>query len=442
MTPNPNERTSRRDFMKTSTAAAVGTGLLGGMALSPRAYASGSDTIRIGLVGCGGRGSGAVENALAANENARLVAMGDVFGDMLHSHLRGLKYRFQAQPERVDVKPEHMYVGFDAYQKVLGSPIDVVILATPPGFRPIHFEAAVKAGKNIFTEKPLGVDGPGIRRVLAANEHAKAKNLKVGVGLQRHHEPKYIETIDRIKSGAIGDVLATRVYWNDWGVWEPRLAREKAKTEMEYQMRNWYYYTWLSGDHIVEQHIHNLDVGNWIKGDHPVRCWGIGGRQVLTDKRYGEIFDHHCVEYEYRDGTRMYSQCRHQPNTWKSVTEHAVGTKGTSEVDEGLIVSGATKWKHKSQRHELPYQFEHADLFAAIRENRPYNEVENGAHSTLTAIMGRMATYSGKPVAWEAALNSELDLMPERFAWDADPRNVPLADGSYAVAVPGVTKAV
>ena len=441
MTPNSNERTSRRDFMKTSTAAAVGTGLLGGLALSPRAYASGSDMIRIGLVGCGGRGSGAAHQALSTKGNVKLVAMADAFEDQLQSSLRNLERQFGSHPERVAVDPDHQFVGFDAYEKLLASPVDLVILATPPGFRPIHFEAAVKAGKNIFTEKPLGVDGPGIRRVLTANEHAKAKNLKVGVGLQRHHQTAYLEAIDRIKSGAIGDVLAMRVYWNDGGVWEPRRSREQVKSEMEYQMRNWYYYVWLCGDHIVEQHIHNLDVGNWIKDGHPVRCWGIGGRQVLTDKRYGEIFDHHCVEYEYADGTRMFSQCRHQPNTWRSVTEHAVGTKGTANVSRPSIKSGGDEWRYRGPTPN-PYQVEHDDLFAAIRANRSYNEVENGAHSTLTAIMGRMATYSGKEVDWDSALNSQIDLMPERFAWNADPRIVPLADGSYPVAVPGVTKAV
>jgi myo-inositol 2-dehydrogenase / D-chiro-inositol 1-dehydrogenase len=441
MTANLNERTSRRDFMKTSTAAAIGTGLLGGLALSPRAFASGSDKIRIGLVGCGGRGSGAAHQALSTKGNVQLVAMADAFEDQLQSSLRNLKRQFESQPERVAVEPEHQFHGFDAYEKLLASPIDLVILATPPGFRPIHFEAAVKAGKNIFTEKPLGVDGPGVRRVLAANEHAKEKNLKIGVGLQRHHQAEYLETVDRLKSGAIGDILAMRVYWNDGGVWEPRKTHSQVKSEMEYQMRNWYYYTWLCGDHIVEQHIHNLDVANWIKGDHPVRCWGIGGRQVLTDKRYGEIFDHHVVEYEYPDGSRAFSQCRHQPNCWNSVTEHAIGTKGTANVSGYSIKSGSDDWRYRGHRSQ-PYQVEHDDLFAAIRANRPYNEVENGASSTMTAIMGRMATYSGKEVDWDSALNSQIDLMPERFAFDAEPRVMPLPDGSYPIAVPGVTKAV
>src|ERR1700722_9271141 len=230
MTANLTERTSRRDFIKTSTVAAVGTGLFRGRAFSPRVYAAGSDRIRIGLVGGGGRGSGAAHQALSTKGNVQLVAMADAFEDQLQSSLRSLQRHFESQPERVAVEPDHQFTGFDAYEKLLASPVDLVILATPPGFRPIHFEAAVKAGKNIFTEKPLAVDGPGVRRVLAANEHAKAKNLKVGVGLQRHHQAPYIETIDRLKSGAIGDIGAMRIYWNDWGVWEPRKTHAQVKS--------------------------------------------------------------------------------------------------------------------------------------------------------------------------------------------------------------------
>jgi myo-inositol 2-dehydrogenase / D-chiro-inositol 1-dehydrogenase len=447
MSPNSNDCTSRRDFMKTSTAAAVGTGLLGGLALSPRLYAAGDDTIRIGLVGCGGRGIGAVGDTLKANKRMKLVAAADIFEDRLESGLGSLERSFHSHKGHVAVDRDHRFSGFDGYQKVLASDIDLVILATPPGFRPIHFEAAVNAGKNIFTEKPLGVDGPGVRRVLAANEIAKSRNLKIGVGLQRHHQPMYLETLQRLRGGDIGDIVALRVYWNGRTPWDPRKTREQCKCEMEYQIRNWYYYVWLCGDHIVEQHIHNLDVGNWFKGDHPVRCWGMGGRQVRTDKKYGEIFDHHMVEYEYADGTRMFSQCRQQDGTWTSVSEHAIGSKGTADIADGagakIKVGGKESWRYKHEgRPALPYQIEHADLVAAIRENRSYNEVEYGAHSTLTAIMGRMATYSGKEVDWDAALNSKIDLMPERFAWDAQPKVTPLSDGSYPVAIPGVTKAV
>jgi predicted dehydrogenase len=445
MTATTSDRSSRRDFLKASTAA-VGAGLVAQSGLAPRAFAAGSDVIKIGLVGCGGRGAGAVGDNLRANQGTRLVAVGDIFEDRLESGVRAIQAALRSEPDRVAVDRDHQFSGFDAYEKVLASDVDLVVLATPPGFRPIHFEAAVKAGKHVFMEKPVAVDGPGIRRVLAANEIAEAKNLRVGVGLQRHHQPMYLEAIERIHNGAIGDVTALRVYWNGRTPWDPRRTREQTKGEMEYQIRNWYFYTWLSGDHIVEQHIHNLDVGNWIKNDHPVRCWGMGGRQVRTDKKYGEIFDHHAVEYEYGDGSRMFSQCRHQDGTWSNVSEHAIGTKGVADMGDGQgasIKSAGNDWQYKrAGRSPLPYQIEHADLVAALRAGRPYNEAKNGAYSSLTAIIGRMATYSGKQVDWDAALNSQIDLVPERFAWDAEPRVMPLADGSYPIAVPGATKAV
>jgi len=327
-----------------------------------------------------------------------------------------------------------------AYQKVIDSGVDLVILATPPGFRPIHFEYAVKAGKNIFMEKPVAVDAPGVRQVLEANKIAKEKKLKVGVGLQRHHQYEYLETVQRLKDGLIGDIIALRVYWNGGGVWDPPLKRENAKSEMEYQMRNWYYYNWLCGDHIVEQHIHNLDVGNWVKGKYPVRANGMGGRQVRVDKKYGEIFDHHYVEFDFDDGTKMYSQCRHIPNCWNSVSEHAHGTKGTCDISGGRIsVTGGEDWRYRG-KNPNPYQVEHDDLFAAIRQGSEFNEADNGAMSTMTAILGRMATYSGKIIEMEQALASNLSLMPRTFAWDADPPVMPKEDGSYPIAVPGVTK--
>jgi myo-inositol 2-dehydrogenase / D-chiro-inositol 1-dehydrogenase len=285
-------------------------------------------------------------------------------------------------------------------------------------------------------EKPVAVDAPGVRRVLAAAEEAKKKSLKVGVGLQRHHQLGYLETIKRLHDGAIGDIVAARCYWNGGGVWVR--PREAGQTEMEYQMRNWYYFNWLCGDHINEQHIHNLDVINWVKQAYPVRCHGMGGRQVRTGIDHGEIFDHHAVEYEYADGSRMFSQCQHTEGVWSSVSEHVIGTKGTCDVS-GHIIRGATPWKFKSEGARDPYQQEHDDLFDAIRNNKPYNEAEFGAKSTMTAIMGRMATYSGKVIEWDEALNSKIDLMPKAFAWDAQPPTLPDKDGRYAIAIPGKT---
>ncbi len=439
MTSQPNE-SSRREFLKTSTVAAVGTAALANLAMSSRAYAAGDDTIRVGLIGCGGRGSGAAAQALSTQGNVKLVAMADAFRDRLDGSLKNITNGVKDK-SRVDVPEERKFVGFDAYQKVINSDVDLVILATPPGFRPIHFEEAVNAGKHVFMEKPVATGAAGVRQVLATVEKAREKNLKVGVGLQRHHQSKYLETIERIKDGAIGDVLALRVYWNSGGVWEPRASRDDVSTEMEYQMRNWYYYNWLCGDHIVEQHIHNLDVGNWVKGDYPVRCWGMGGREVRDDKRYGDIYDHHAVEYEFADGTRMYSQCRHIRSCWNSVSEHAHGTKGTANISGGSLSMGDEKWRYRGPNAN-PYQVEHDDLFAAIREDKPYNEGEYGAKSTMTAIMGRMATYSGKELSWDEAINSEIDIMPHEYSFQATPPVVPNKNGEYPIPVPGVTRVV
>lgn len=421
---------TRRSFL-SSSGVTIGAVAAGTLAVDRLAFAQASDTLKIALVGCGGRGSGAANQALNV-PGTKLVAMADAFKDRLEGALNNIK---QAQGAKVDVPAERQFVGFDGYKQAIAL-ADVVILATPPGFRPFHFEEAVKQGKHVFMEKPVATDGPGVRRVLAAAAEAKAKNLKVGVGLQRHHQPGYIETLKRIHDGAIGDITSLRVYWNDGGVWVN--PRKPGQTEMEYQMRNWYYFNWLCGDHICEQHIHNLDVGNWIKNAYPVRCHGMGGRQVRTAKEYGEIFDHHAVEYEYADGSRMYSQCRHIRGAWSSVSEHCVGTKGHADVSGHQIrVTGADAWRFRGTKAVDPYQQEHDDLFAAIRSNTEFNEAFNGAKSSLTAIMGRMATYSGKMVDWDAALNSNITLSPDAFTWDAAMKSLPDAEGFYPIAVPG-----
>lgn len=435
---------SRRGFLKTSTAAAVGAGVFANLNIAAGAFAGNDETIRIGLIGCGGRGTGAVNDIFNAETRGpvKLVAMGDAFGDSLEGSLNGIRGAAgDRAKDLVDVADDHKFVGLDAYQKVLATDVDLVVLATPPGFRPIHFEAAVAAGKHVFMEKPVATDAPGVRRVLEACKKAKEKDLKVGVGLQRHHQANYIETIKRIQDGAIGDVLALRVYWNSGGVWDPRKTHEQCKTEMEYQLRNWYYYNWLSGDHICEQHIHNLDVGNWVMNGYPVECHGIGGRQVRTDKKYGEIFDHFAVEYTFANGAKMFSQCLHQNSCWHSVTEHAHGTKGSSDISGGRLTMGSDKWRFEG-RGKNPYVQEHDDMITAIRKGTPYNEGDNGAYSTLTAIMGRMACYGGKLVTWQDALESQLDLLPDSFAWDAKMKSQPDASGAYAIPTPGVTKAI
>jgi myo-inositol 2-dehydrogenase / D-chiro-inositol 1-dehydrogenase len=430
-----NSELTRRSFLKTTSTLAAAA------SLAPGVFAAGDDTLKVALIGCGGRGSGAAGQALSTTGPLKLVAMADAFKDRLDGSYNNLKANYA---DRVDVPEENKFIGFDAYRHAIAL-ADVVILATPPGFRPSHFEEAVHQGKHIFMEKPVAVDGPGVRKVLAAAEEAKKKNLKVAVGLQRHHQKPYLETVKRLHDGAIGDIVAMRAYWNGAGVWvRPRKDLEeklgRVPTEMEYQMYNWYYFVWLCGDHINEQHIHNLDVINWVKQAHPIKAWGMGGREVRKGIDNGEIFDHHYVEFEYPDQSRLSSQCRHIEGCWDSVSEHVQGTKGLCDVS-GYRIEGENKWRFSGDGGKDPYQQEHDDLFAAIRNDTPYAETaEYGAYSTMTAIMGRMATYCGKEVSWEEAINSQLDTFPQVLGWDAKTPTAPDANGRYPVAVPGKTK--
>ena len=445
--PQP-KNTSRRDFIRKSSLLVAGGAMVGGnLSIARAAHSFGSDVIKIGLVGCGGRGTSAAAQALNTMKNAdispngeiKLVAMGDAFVDRMQQSYRGLKSQ---HGNYVDVPKERQFVGFDAYKGVIDSDIDLVILATSPGFRPLHFEAAVKAGKHVFMEKPVATDAPGVRRVLAANEEAKAKNLAVAVGLQRHHEDRYKQCLQRIWDGAIGDIVATRVYWNGDGVWVRN--REANQTELEYQMRNWYYFNWLCGDHICEQHIHNLDVSNWLLKGYPVECNGMGGREVRKGKEHGEIFDHHFCEYTYANGVKMFSQCRHIQGAWPNVSEHVHGTKGSADLSGNIYgADGKEIWSYGKGGGE-GWQVEHYDLFAALRRGEIPNEGEYGAKSTMTAILGRLATYSGKVIKWEDAINSQIALADfDSFKSFEDSAPVqPDANGNYAIAVPGVSKVV
>jgi myo-inositol 2-dehydrogenase/D-chiro-inositol 1-dehydrogenase len=430
-TPTPP---SRRSLLQTSGAAAAALTLSRPALALPPGRARRRETLRVALVGCGGRGTGAAMQALATEGDVKLVTMADAFSDRLEGALESISKR---HGERVEVPAERRHVGFDAYQKAIDEDVDVVLLATPPGFRPSHFEYAVSKDRHVFMEKPVATDAPGVRKVLAAAEASRQKGLKVGVGLQRHHDAGYQETVRRVQEGAIGDLILMRCYWNSAGVWVN--PRRPEQTEMEHQMRNWYYFNWLCGDHIAEQHIHNIDVCNWVKGGPPVKAQGVGGRQVRTGVEFGEIFDHHMVEFTYADGTKLLSECRHQKNTWGSVSEHAHGTKGTATFSRYSIETEGEKWRYREEVKN-PYQVEHDRLFSAIRSGAEHNEAEYGATSTMTSILGRMATYSGKEVDMEKALASETDLMPERLAWDATPKVTPLADGSYPIPTPGVSE--
>ena len=472
--PESSSTIGRRSFLQQTSTAVAGSALLSALPIARFAHAAGSDSLKLALIGCGGRGTGAADHNLNTHGlgELKLVAIADAHHDRLDLSYDILKKK---HGDRVDVSEANKFVGLDAYKEAIKL-CDVVITATPPGFRPMIFEEAVRQGKHVFMEKPVAVDGPGVRRVLAAAKIAKEKNLKVGVGLQRRHQPNYLEAIARIHGGEIGDIVSMRCYWNGGPV-GPKMRRDalekklgRPPTEMEYQLRNWYNFTWICGDHIDEQHIHNLDVINWIKNGYPVKAHGMGGRAYLSEPDHGEIFDHHAVEYEYADGSRCFSQCRQIPGCVSDVSEHIVGTKGKWDSRNFALQAhnGGMIWRYKSADGSATttktgkkaaaaegdpldqyrsntsndgHQLEHFPLMEAIRKNQDYNEAERGALSTLTAIMGRMATYSGKALTWDDALNSKLDLMPEKLAWDALPKVLPGPDGRYPYAIPGKTVA-
>ena len=438
-----NSSIGRRKFLKQSSA--IGAGVVAtSLPLAARAHITGDDAIKIALIGCGGRGRGAAVQALSTTQNVKLVAMAEAFKDRLDEAYTTIKNELENKEidlGRLAVPEDAKFVGFDAYQKAIEL-ADVVILTTPPGFRPIHFDAAIKAGKHVFMEKPVATDAPGIRKVLETAKLAKEKKLNVVVGLQRHYQTVYREWVDRIHGGVIGDITSGSVYWNGGGVWVR--PRKEGMTEMEYQMRNWYYFNWLCGDHIVEQHIHNIDVANWVLNGYPVKAQGMGGRQVRTGKEYGEIFDHHFVEFEYEGGAMISSQCRHIKGCMNRVSESFLGTNGSAPKPGVLHTSKGYKiWEHRGKNDPNPYQVEHDELFAAITAGEyKYSDTENGAMSTMSAILGRMATYSGQVITMEDALNSEVSIMPTTFSWDVDPPIMPNEDGMYPVPTPGITKVI
>ncbi|MCS6777080.1 MAG: Gfo/Idh/MocA family oxidoreductase [Chloroherpetonaceae bacterium] len=412
--------TTRRDFLKTTSSM---TAL---MATGNYAFARGSDRIRVGLIGCGGRGTGAAVDCASAAEGVEVVALGDVFKDRAEGCRNALKEQLK---ERCKVTDDHVFVGLDAYKKVIQSDVNLVILATPPGFRPLHFRAAVEAGKHVFMEKPIAVDAPGVRSVLESGEIATRKGLGVVAGTQRRHQFEYVETIKRIHDGAIGEIVAAQAYWNQGPLWA--YERQPGQSDVEWQLRNWPYFTWLSGDHYVEQHIHNLDVINWVMQTHPVRAYGTGGRQVRVEPLYGHIYDHFAVEFEYPNGVLTWSMARQQDNTDARVSERVVGTKGVA--NPGGSISGPNRYRYDGPRPN-PYVQEHTDLIASIRAGKPLNETKQVAESTLTAIMGRMSAYTGKIVTWEEAFNSREKLMPDELSFG--PMPVP------PVAMPGRTRLV
>ncbi|GIW99292.1 MAG: oxidoreductase [Pirellulaceae bacterium] len=431
---------SRRSFIQTSTVAA--TGLATAASVSRMAHAQGSDEIRFVLIGCGGRGTGAAANIMNTKGNVKLVAVHDAFGKKARGAIAQLKKKY---PDKVDVPEDRIFTDLDGYKQAIDVDCDLVVIATPPAFKPQQFEYAVQKGRHVFSEKPVAADVAGVKRFMKAVEESKKKNLLVAIGLQRRHEPQYVETVKRLHDGAIGDIIALRVYWNGGGIWHR--GRETLKgvldagmdpTEMAYQCNNWYHFIWLCGDQICEQHIHNLDVGCWVKGAYPVECNGMGGREMRMggDASLSQINDHTFCEYTFADGTKMWSQGRHLAGSWTHVGEFAHGSKGTADPSGEIF--GPNAWKFSGQRLNGHQQEQH-DLIETLMRGEIYNEGEYGAKSTFTAILGREACYSAKVIKWDELWERGHDLAPgiDSYTLASEPPTKPGPDGKYPVPVPG-----
>jgi myo-inositol 2-dehydrogenase / D-chiro-inositol 1-dehydrogenase len=422
---------SRRTFVQTTAAATAAMMWPGGV------HVAGSDIIRVGVIGCGGRGTGAAVDVMRSSDGVEIVALGDLMPDRLAqcrdtiAKTIGSNAALQAKYKVTDDK---CFTGFDAFQKVLATDVNYVILAAAPGFRPGHLAAAVAAGKHTFTEKPVAVDSAGIRSVLETHKLAVQKDLGIGAGTQRRHQAEYLPAITRIHDGAIGDVMSGQVFWNQGGLWNQ--ARQASWSDAEWQIRNWLYFTWLSGDHIVEQHVHNIDVANWVLNAHPIKATGVGGRQWRTDPKYGHIFDHFAIDFEYPSGARVMSMCRQIDRTAGRIAEDFIGSKGRAFLADRAPsrIVGPNPWTLDKPATPFisPYIQEHTDLIASIRSGKPYNELQQVAESTLTAILGREAAYTGQEITWEQILKADMDLTPPNLA--LGPLAVP------AVPMPGLTK--
>jgi len=426
---------NRRDFLKASGVVA---GTAAFAAAVPGVHAAGNDTIKVGLIGCGGRGNGAADNCMHADKSVQIYAVGDVFPDKAE---RAAK-QFGGRRGQADIG-DRVFSGLDAYKKVIASGVDMVILATPPGFRSLHLEAAVAANKHVFCEKPVAVDAAGIRRCLQVVEASKGKNISIVAGTQRRHQKAYQEVYKRIANGDIGEIVGGRCSWDNNGIWFNK--RQPGMSDVVYQLRNWYHFMWLCGDHIVEQHVHNLDVINWFTGKHPIKAVAMGGRMGGTEARpdgppneVGNIWDHFAVEYEYPNGVRIASYCRHYPGVG-DVSEMVVGTKGTIRTSDGGYYLLGDKEIYSTEQDKKkdtnPYVQEHIDLIASIRSGKPVNELEQVTHSTLTAIFGREAAYTGRGLSWNDMLKSKEDTMPHNLTLDME---LPVSP----VPMPGKTKFV
>jgi len=428
------ENASRRDFLKHSSALAIGGSIAASLGNVPAVHAQGSEAVNVALIGCGGRGSGAAVNAMKADPNNRLTVMCDLFPDRMEQSKRGLQRQLGQQFRVTD---DTTFTGFDGFKRVMESDVKVVCLCTTPHFRPQHLKAAIDAGKHVFCEKPVAVDAPGVRSVLKTCEEAKQKNLAVVSGLCWRYDLGVRETIKRIQDGAIGDIISIQENYLTSTLWHRGTREEHPDwSEMEYQMRNWMYYTWLSGDHNVEQHIHSLDKALWLMGDKPpIAAVGMGGRQVRTGPQWGNIYDHHAVVYEWPN-CRVFSFTRQMDKCANETEDIIFGTKGQARVIKHEITAGGETWKYRGDKPSM-YDVEHVELFKSIKDGKPINNGLYMCYSTMLAIMGRMATYTGQRVTWDEAINSTLDMTPKSYAWG----DVELPPEILQVAMPGKTKA-
>ncbi|MCF7668650.1 MAG: Gfo/Idh/MocA family oxidoreductase [Verrucomicrobia bacterium] len=437
---------SRRGFLRNAAYASAGAAAVSQFPYIITGHAEPDDVVRVGVIGCGGRGTGAALNVLRAGtqvvypqkgyhtesasegtavgaKNVVITALADVFEDRLQN------CNEQLAKVGMKVDKDHCFTGFDAYKKLLAlDDVNYIIHATPPQFRPAQVLAAVEAGKNVFMEKPAAVDPHGIRLIMKAGKLAKEKGLGIVAGTQRRHQAEYVETIKKIHDGAIGDLVELRAYWNQGYIWV--IEKQPGWSDMEWQIRNWNYFTWLSGDHIVEQHLHNLDVCNWVADSHPIRATSLGGRQVRVQPIFGNVYDHFATEYEYPSGMRMFSQCRQINGCTNNVSEFALGKNGSSNCSGLIEVQDGDSWRFRGRRTN-PYEQEHVDLINSIRRGEPLNEAQNVAESTLTAIMGRLSAYSGRTVTWEEALNADLNLSPDKLTLGDLPVSPVAMPGKY-----------
>ena len=436
-----NKTINRRRFLEHSAKITAAGLIMSRLPANSKKLISIEGEIKVALIGCGGRGAGAASQAIEADPDVRLVSVADAFSDRAEECLKTLSEKYETT-DQININRETVFTGFDGYKSAIDM-ADVVILTTPPAFRPLHFEYAIRQNKHVFMEKPVATDVAGIRTILAAGKEARRKKLNVVVGLQRHYQRNYKSVKNKIDRGKIGGIISGQVYWNSGGVWVR--PREKGQTELEYQMRNWYYFNWLCGDHIVEQHIHNIDVANWFIGATPVSAQGMGGREVRKGKDHGQIFDHHFVEFTYPDGQVVSSQCRHQKGCMNRVEEVFQGSRGSVIVNSshyGLMKNkrGKTVYEHDGEGDINPYQQEHNELFAAIKAGEyRMDDTDRGAEATMTAIIGRMATYSGQVISWNEAMTMDHMLVPELHSFNDKAPVLPDKMGNYPIPIPGVT---